>query len=57
MFLYLRYEKNDYLSHRNGDTVMKFQFKIQQYQTDAVESVVRVFDGQNYSDGVSYIRD
>ena len=36
---------------------MKFRFKIQQYQTDAVDSVVRVFDGQHYSDGVSYIRD
>ena len=30
---------------------MKFRFKIQQYQTDAVDSVVRVFDGQHYSDG------
>ena len=36
---------------------MKFRFKIQQYQTDAVESVARVFSGQPYSDGVSYIRD
>lgn len=36
---------------------MKFRFKIQQYQTDAVDSVVRVFNGQPYSDGVSYIRD
>ncbi|WP_418232718.1 type III restriction-modification system endonuclease [Butyricicoccus sp.] len=36
---------------------MKCRFKIQQYQTDAVDSVVRVFDGQHYSDGVSYIRD
>ena len=36
---------------------MKFRFKIQQYQTDAVDSVVRVFKGQRYSDGVSYIRD
>ena len=25
---------------------MKLKFKIQQYQTDAVENVVRVFDGQ-----------
>ena len=25
---------------------MKFNFKIQQYQTDAVDSVVRVFQGQ-----------
>ena len=36
---------------------MKFRFKIQQYQTDAVESVVRVFSGQHYSDGVTYNRD
>ncbi len=36
---------------------MKFQFKIQQYQTDAVESVVRIFDGQPYQDRVRYIRD
>ena len=27
---------------------MKFRFKIQQYQTDAVDSVVRVFAGQPY---------
>ena len=36
---------------------MKFRFKIQQYQTDAVDSVVRAFKGQPYSDGVSYRRD
>lgn len=36
---------------------MKFRFKIQQYQTDAVESVVRVFAGQPYSMGMSYRRD
>ena len=36
---------------------MKFRFKIQQYQTDAVDSVVRAFTGQPYSDGVSYRRD
>ena len=36
---------------------MKFRFKIQQYQTDAVESVVRVFTGQPYSSAVSYRRD
>ena len=36
---------------------MKFKFKIQQYQSDAVESVVRVFAGQGLHDGVSYIRD
>ena len=36
---------------------MKFSFKIQQYQTDAVNAVVRVFQGQPYNAGVSYIRD
>ncbi len=36
---------------------MKFNFKIQQYQTDAVESVVRCFKGQPYVDFVSYRRD
>ncbi|SMX79165.1 type III restriction enzyme [Brevibacterium sp. 239c] len=33
---------------------MKLQFKVQQYQTDAVDSVVVVFDGQPKQDGVSY---
>lgn len=36
---------------------MKFNFKIQQYQTDAVDSVVSVFKGQPYSDPVDYRRD
>lgn len=36
---------------------MKFNFKIQQYQTDAVQAVVDVFAGQGYSDKLSYIRD
>lgn len=36
---------------------MKFNFKIQQYQTDAVEAVVEVFKGQGYHDGISYRRD
>ena len=29
---------------------MKFNFKIQQYQTDAVDAVVRVFQGQVFHD-------
>lgn len=33
---------------------MKLQFKIQQYQTDAVDSVVDVFAGQPRHDGISY---
>lgn len=36
---------------------MKFKFKIQQYQTDAVNAVIRVFQGQPYRDGISYLRD
>jgi type III restriction enzyme len=36
---------------------MKFNFKIQQYQTDAVNSIVNVFKGQPYQDKVSYRRD
>lgn len=36
---------------------MKFNFKIQQYQTDAVEAVVKVFNGQGFHDGISYVRD
>ena len=36
---------------------MKFNFKIQKYQTDAVDAVVRVFQGQSFHDRVSYIRD
>ena len=36
---------------------MKFRFKIQQYQTDAVESIVRVFAGQPYARENSYRRD
>lgn len=33
---------------------MKLQFKVQQYQTEAVDAVVEVFSGQPYADGVSY---
>lgn len=36
---------------------MKFNFKIQQYQTDTVNSVVNCFKGQPYIDNVSYRRD
>ena len=36
---------------------MKFNFKIQQYQTDAVDSVVNCFKGQPFIDNVSYRRD
>ena len=36
---------------------MKFNFKIQSYQTDAVNSVVDVFKGQPYGDSNTYIRD
>ena len=36
---------------------MKFKFTIQGYQTDAVNSVVKVFAGQPFQDKVSYRRD
>lgn len=36
---------------------MKFNFKIQPYQTDAVESIVNVFSGQGHYERVGYIRD
>lgn len=36
---------------------MKFNFKIQKYQTDAVDAVVKVFRGQGFYGKTSYIRD
>lgn len=36
---------------------MKFNFKIQQYQTEAVDAVIKVFNGQGYHEKTSYIRD
>jgi type III restriction enzyme len=36
---------------------MKFKFTIQDYQTSAVDSVVKVFAGQPFQDKVSYRRD
>lgn len=36
---------------------MKFKFKIQKYQTDAVNSIIRVFEGQPFLDKVKYSRD
>ncbi|MGP5299025.1 type III restriction-modification system endonuclease [Corynebacterium variabile] len=33
---------------------MKLQFKVQQYQSDAVDAVVDVFEGQPRIDGISY---
>ena len=36
---------------------MKFNFKIQQYQSDTVNIVVNCFKGQPYIDNVSYRRD
>ena len=38
-------------------SAMKFKFTIQGYQTDAVNSVVRVFSGQPFQDRVGYRRD
>lgn len=36
---------------------MKFKFKIQQYQSDAVESTVGIFAGQPSWDGFQFRRD
>ena len=36
---------------------MKFNFKIQDYQTDAVNAIVRVFSGQGFRPGPQYRRD
>ncbi len=36
---------------------MNFKFKVQQYQTDAVDSVIKVFSGQGYHKNSGYIRD
>ena len=36
---------------------MKFQFKIQQYQTDAVDSTVQVFSGQPNQGLQEYVLD
>lgn len=36
---------------------MKFTFKIQQYQTNAVESIVKCFEGQQFADKITYLRD
>lgn len=36
---------------------MKFNFKIQQYQTEAVDAVVKVFNGQGFHDKIKFIRD
>ncbi|MFD1722116.1 type III restriction-modification system endonuclease [Amnibacterium endophyticum] len=33
---------------------MRLQFKVQEYQTEAVDAVVNVFAGQPYADGVKY---
>lgn len=33
---------------------MKVNFKIQQYQTDAVDAVVRVFQGQGFHDKTNF---
>lgn len=36
---------------------MKFKFKIQPYQTEAVNSVVNIFAGQPFNERISYVRD
>lgn len=36
---------------------MKFKFKVQKYQTDAVDSIVKVFEGQGYHDNTPHRHD
>ena len=36
---------------------MKFNFKIQQFQTEAAAAIVKCFEGQQFADRVSYLRD
>ena len=36
---------------------MKFKFKVQKYQTDAVNAITKVFEGQPYLDHITYTRD
>ena len=36
---------------------MKFKYTIQQYQSDAVDSVVKVFSGQSFNDRIHYRMD
>ena len=36
---------------------MKFNFKIQKYQTDAVDAVIKAFAGQGFHDHTRFIRD
>lgn len=36
---------------------MKFHFKIQQYRTDTVDAVVKVFNVQGFNDKIKFIRD
>ena len=33
---------------------MKFRFKTQQYQSDAISNIVSVFAGQSYHDSLEY---
>lgn len=46
-----------YGTHTKEGCQSEIQFQIQQYQTDAVDAVVQVFQGQGYHDRISYIRD
>lgn len=36
---------------------MKFTFKTLPYQNDAVQSIINVFDGQEYNDGIRHLHD
>ena len=36
---------------------MRFTFKTLQYQEDAVQSIVKAFEGQEFSDGIKHRHD
>ena len=55
MQYYFCYFPLGHLRRRSDE--LKFNFKIQQYQTDAVDAVVKVFNGQGFYDKINYIRD
>lgn len=55
MQYYFCYFPLGHLRRRSDE--LKFNFKIQQYQTDAIDAVLKVFNGQGFHDKINYIRD
>ena len=50
-------ERAHFAKQEKGGMKFKFKFKIQQYQTDAVEQTVSVFAGQPSKSNAQYRRD